>query len=108
MGEVYKLVTDIGGMIESIPPESIVSRTIHKDEQLRAVVFGFDAGQELSEHTSKYAAIIQIISGEADVSAGDAQHSLQAGAWLYMTPQLKHSVRAKTPLVMLLTMFGGE
>ena len=62
----------------------------------------------LSEHTSAYAAIIQIISGEASVTAGGDRHELQAGSWLYMTPKLKHSVVAKTPLVMLLTMFGGE
>ena len=108
MDALYQLVADTKALIESIPPDSIVSRTFHKDEHLRAIVFGFDRGQELSEHTSAYAAIIQIISGEASVTAGGDRHELQAGSWLYMTPKLKHSGVAKTPLVMLLTMFGGE
>ena len=75
---------------------------------MKAILFGFDAGQELSEHTSSQMAIIQILRGEATVTLGDDSHELKGGSWLLMPPRLKHSVHANTPLTMLLLMFGPE
>lgn len=108
MSTPYILIDDLSGLIDKIQPESIVSRTFFKSDHLKAILFGFDTGQELSEHTSSQAASIQILKGEATVTLGDDQHELQAGAWLQMPPRLKHSVSAKTPLIMLLLMFGTD
>ncbi|MBZ0296798.1 MAG: cupin domain-containing protein [Anaerolineae bacterium] len=108
MDDTYTLVEDLTGLVETIQPESIVSRTFYKDSHMKAILFGFDAGQELSEHTSSQAAVIQIVQGEANITLGEDQHELKAGAWLHMPPRLKHSVYAKTPLIMLLLMFGAE
>ncbi|MCC6617126.1 MAG: cupin domain-containing protein [Anaerolineae bacterium] len=105
---VYTLVEDLAGMIGAIQPDSIVSRTFYRDDHLKAILFGFDAGQELSEHTASQAAIIQIVRGDATITLGDDRHELSAGAWLYMPPRLKHSVLAKTPLHMLLLMLGAD
>jgi len=103
----YTLVEDLAAMID-IQPESIVSRTFYKGDRLKAVLFGFDAGQVLSEHTSSQAAIIQIVRGDASITVGDDHHELKAGSWLHMPARLKHSVHAKTPLIMLLLMYGPE
>ena len=102
----YTLINDLPGLIGPIQPESITSRTFHKGEGVKGVLFGFDAGQELSEHTSTQAAIIQIIQGKATVTLGGERHELAAGAWVHMPPNLRHSVCARTPLIMLLTMLG--
>jgi hypothetical protein len=45
-------------LIEEIPPESIVSRTVYRDKTVKAVLFGFAAGEGLSEHTAAQAAIL--------------------------------------------------
>lgn len=108
MTDTYTLVDDLAGLIGSIQPESIVSRTFYRGDRVKGVLFGFDAGQELSEHTSTQAAIIQIVQGEAAITLGGDRHELAAGAWINMPPGLKHSVYAKTPLIMLLLMFGAE
>ncbi len=108
MEQDYTLIENLEDLIESIQPDSIVSRTFYKDERLKGIVFGFDAGQELSEHTSSQAAIIQIVQGEATVTLGEDQHELNAGSWIHMPPHLKHSVYAKAPLIMLLLMFGAD
>ncbi len=100
----YTLIETLEELLAEIPPDSIVSRTFHKDDQVRAILFGFDAGQELSEHTANLAATIQIVQGEARVTLGDDVHMLKAGAWVHMPPKLTHSVYATTPLIMLLTM----
>jgi quercetin dioxygenase-like cupin family protein len=104
----YTLIPVLEELLETIPQDSIVSRTFCKDGQLKAILFGFDTGQELSEHTSSQAAIIQIVQGDATITLGEDQHELGAGAWIHMPPGLKHSITAKTPLLMLLLMFGSS
>jgi quercetin dioxygenase-like cupin family protein len=108
MEATYTLIPNLTDLIDTIQPESIVSRTFYKGDRLKAILFGFDTGQELSEHTSSQSAIIQIVQGEATVTLGADTHELSAGSWLQMPPRLTHSVYAKTPLIMLLLMFGAE
>ena len=81
----------------------IVSRTILNTAHSRVILFGFAEGQELSEHTSTQHALIQILSGECDFSLDGKSHTLKAGAFLHMPPNLRHAVRAKQPFSMLLT-----
>lgn len=100
----YTLVENLSEVLDGIQPDSIISRTFYKGESLKAIAFGFDAGQALTEHTSSRTAVIQIIEGEAVVTLGDDRYELKAGAWVYMPPNLKHSVHAVTQVVMLLTM----
>lgn len=100
----YTLIPDLRSLVAEATPDSITSRTFYKDGHLRAILFRFDAGQELSEHTSGYTAVLHILSGDARVGVGEDIHELGEGAWLHMQPRLKHSVYAKTPVVMLLTM----
>ncbi len=104
--EKYTLVQDLNAVVETISPNSIVSNTFFKEKNLKSILFGFDAGEELSEHTSNQTAIIQILEGEATVTLGDDRYELKSGAWVCMPPHLKHSIYAKTPVKMLLTMIG--
>jgi quercetin dioxygenase-like cupin family protein len=105
----YHVIADLAR--EIVPPaDGTLSRTIHQDDQLKAVLFGFAAGQELSEHTASMPAIMHFLSGEADVTLGPDRVNATAGSWIYMPPQLQHSIGAKTPVVMLLLLLkqGAE
>lgn len=104
----YSLIPSLETLINATESESITSRTFYKDKGLRAILFHFDAGQELSEHTSSQTAIIEILKGEATITLGDETHKVKSGTWLRMSPNLKHSIIAKTPLLMLLLMFGND
>lgn len=42
------------------------------------------------------------VKGEASVGLGDDVQEAQAGTWVHMPASLKHSIKAKTPVVMLL------
>ena len=90
-----------------IPKDGILSRTLHNDDHVKVVVFGFDAGQELSEHTASMPAILQFLSGEADLTLGTDPAAVTAGSWVYMEPNLNHSVHAKSPVIMLLVLIKG-
>ena len=103
----YKYITDLAACIE-VPTEGVLSRTLFSDTQLNAVIFGFDTGQELSEHTASMPAIIQIIKGEARLTLGGDSYEAGAGTWVRMPAHLSHSVYAKSPLVMLLLLLKQQ
>jgi quercetin dioxygenase-like cupin family protein len=102
----YTYVTNLTA--QDIPADGILSRTIYNDDHVKVVLFGFGAGQELSEHTASMPAILQIVQGEAQLGLGDDTVEAGAGAWVHMPAQLRHSVRAKTPLVMLLLLLKAS
>lgn len=89
---------------QEIPEDGIISRNIYKDEKIAAVLFGFSQGQELSEHTAAVPITIQIISGEARLTVGEELIEAEPSSWLHLDAKQPHSVYAKTPLVMLLTL----
>lgn len=103
MDTVYTYI-DLLDSTGSTPPESIVSRTFYSDGHLKAVLFTFAPGQELSEHTASMPAIIQILKGRAQLTLGGDKKEAKEGAWIYMPARLPHSVVAEMELVMLLLM----
>lgn len=89
-------------------PNGIVSRTILRTPQSRTVLFGFSEGQELTEHTSTQHAVVQVLTGECEFTLSGKPHSLKAGDYLYMPPNLAHAVRATKQFSMLLTLTKAE
>ncbi|NOX63492.1 MAG: cupin domain-containing protein [Chloroflexi bacterium] len=100
----YTFLPDLSSQLPDIPEDSIVSRTLFSDETTKVVLFGFAAGQELSEHTASRPAIIHFLEGEAELTLGEDVHQASAGAWAHMPPHLPHSILAKTRVVLLLTL----
>ena len=83
---------------------AIVSRTLLQTPQLRVVLFHFDSGQELTEHTSPHRATVQVLSGGCEFLLGREWHTLKAGDFVHMPPGLPHAVRAAERFSMLLTL----
>jgi quercetin dioxygenase-like cupin family protein len=101
MSTPYTQFADLSREVEP-PPDGTLSRTLYEDERLKVVLFGFGAGQELSEHTSSRPAVMHFLKGEAAVTLGDDPAEVGPGAWIHMTAGLRHSIRTRTPVVMLL------
>jgi len=101
MMNAYTLVNDLSLEIEPLV-NGTLSRTIYQDDRLKAVLFGFAAGQELSEHTASTPAIMHFLKGEADIVLGQEKVKASAGSWIHMPARLPHSFIAKTPVSMLL------
>ena len=100
----YTYLNNLLNQVPDIPPDSIISRTLYSDGQLKTILFAFAPGQELSEHTAAQMAILHFVEGEADLTLGEDTMSAQAGTWVHMPPHLPHSIVAKTSVVMLLMM----
>ncbi len=84
--------------------QGIVSRTLLSTPDLRVVLFGFAAGQELTEHTSTQQALIQVLSGSCEVTLGGVARALGSGDLVWMPPGQLHAVKATERFSMLLTL----
>ena len=107
MTDTATTFTDLAAEVE-IPTDGTLSRVLYKDEAIRLVVFAFDTGQELTEHTASRPALIQVIRGRLHVTLGDENVDAAPGSWIRMPAQLPHSVRAIEPSIMLLTLLPGS
>lgn len=91
-----------------IPKGGILSRTLYSGQGHKVVLFAFDAGQELSEHTASRPALLQILSGKGSLKLGQEELEIQPGSLAYTPAGLVHAVRAESPMVMLLTLLPKE
>ena len=101
-GAAYRYYADLADQLPAITPDTIVSRTLYDGDQVRAVIFGFAAGQELSEHTASKRALLYFVRGQASLTLGGDAKTAGPGTFVDMPPNLPHSVVAETELVMLL------
>jgi quercetin dioxygenase-like cupin family protein len=83
---------------------AIVSRTIIKQAKGNVSLFAFDEGEELSEHTAPFDALVQIIDGTAEITIDSRSYDLESGASIIMPANIPHALKANTPFKMVLTM----
>lgn len=88
----------------AVADESTVSRTIIKGDGVNLVLFAFDRGQELSEHTAAMPVVLQVLDGSLEVTAGGRTEVMTPGDVLYLPSRQPHSVAATEPSRLLLTM----
>lgn len=83
---------------------SIVSRTLTNLRGGTLTLFAFDEGQGLSEHTSPYDALAQVLDGEAEVRVGGQPARVQAGECIALPAGVPHALLARQRFKMLLSM----
>lgn len=83
---------------------AIVSKIIAKNSAGNITLFAFDKGQELSEHTAPFDAIVQIVEGKAKIIIDKKEHPLAEGDIIIMPANIPHAVEASGQFKMLLTM----
>jgi quercetin dioxygenase-like cupin family protein len=83
---------------------AVVSRQITKAEAGNVTLFAFDAGQELSEHSTPFDALVQVLDGEAEIRISGVAFGLAAGDAIVMPGGEPHAVKAVQRFKMLLTM----
>lgn len=98
-------MTDVAELASLVPvtPQGTASRTVLKAEGVRLVVFAFDEGQGLSEHTAQAPVLLQALDGRLLVTAGGREVELGPGGVIHLSARLPHSVLALEPSRLLLT-----
>ncbi len=83
---------------------AVVSRTLVDKKTGTVTAFSFDAGQNLSEHTAPFDAVVQVLDGAARVVVGGQSVTAAAGDLVILPAHVPHSVHADVRFKMLLTM----
>jgi quercetin dioxygenase-like cupin family protein len=97
------LVSRVADLV-SYQAGAIVSRIVVKRDAGNVTLFAFDAGQELSEHTAPYDALVQVVDGEAAITVAGRPYRVDAGEMILMPAHQPHAVKAVSRFKMLLTM----
>ncbi len=94
---------DLAGLVE-YGEGAVVSRTLIQAAVGTVTVFAFDKGQGLSEHSTPFDALVQILDGKTEITIGGEMVTVNAGESLLMPADIPHSLHAPERYKMLLTM----
>jgi len=94
---------DLGSLV-AYQEGAIVSRTLAKRSGGTVTLFAFEAGQALSEHTTPFDAIVQVLDGDVELTIGGTKVSPLAGQAVLMPANVPHALFAVRRFKMLLTM----
>ncbi|MCL5098207.1 MAG: cupin domain-containing protein [Candidatus Omnitrophica bacterium] len=83
---------------------AVVSREILKKTNGKVTLFAFDEGEGLSEHTSPFDALANVVEGEAEISVAGQAHRVQAGQIILMPANQPHALKALKRFKMILVM----
>ncbi|MBL7851773.1 MAG: cupin domain-containing protein [Cyclobacteriaceae bacterium] len=86
---------------------AVVSKTIVKKPTGNITLFAFDEGEGLSEHSSPYDALVQLLDGQAEVIIGGNPYHLRAGENIILPANIPHALKATGKFKMMLTMIKG-
>lgn len=84
--------------------DGIVSKKIIQKKTGNITLFAFDQGQELSEHSTPFDALVQIMEGRGNIIIGGKDFILEAGQSIIMPANVPHAVKAPEKFKMLLSM----
>ncbi len=87
---------------------AVVSKVIHRDDDIEVTVFGFDANEGLMEHTAARPAIVQVLSGRLQFTVEGDEIEMIPGTWVHVSVGAAHSLTAAEPTVMLLTLLRSR
>jgi quercetin dioxygenase-like cupin family protein len=96
-------VADVASLV-AVADDSTVSRTIMTAEGARLVLFSFDTGQELTEHTAAVPVLLQALDGHFEITAAGDTVDLRPGDVIHLGTRTPHAVVAREPSRLLLTM----
>ncbi len=84
--------------------DSVVSKTIIKKKTGTVTLFAFAEGEELSEHTAPYDAMVYAVDGEAEITVSGRSNVLRQGEMILLPANKPHAVKAWKRFKMLLIM----
>ena len=87
---------------------SIVSRTLINKKTGTVTLFAFDAGQELSEHTTPFDALVYLYDGEAEITISGKTLNIEDGEIIIMPADHPHALKAVKKFKMILTMIKSK
>ena len=103
-GEIVPAEADRLVELASYQEGSVVSRVLLRRSTGNVTLFTFDEGQELSEHTAPFDALVHVLEGKAEIVIAGKPFQLGAGEVILMPANRPHALRAISRFKMLLIM----
>lgn len=91
-----------------VPQEATTSRVVVNNPLVRVVVFAFDTGELLTDHSSPRAVVVQLLTGAIRFTVDQTEHAMVPGDVLYLAPGVRHSLVADAPSQLSLVMVDTE
>ncbi|MCL2317239.1 MAG: cupin domain-containing protein [Actinomycetia bacterium] len=85
-----------------VRPGQVVSKTLVQNDAVGLTLFAFDAGEQLSAHTSPGDALVTVLDGIARITLDGEPHELHRGESILMPANVAHAVFAVEPFRMAL------
>ncbi|MDY6834362.1 MAG: cupin domain-containing protein [Chloroflexota bacterium] len=87
---------------------AVVSKTLIEKIGGTLTLFAFDKGEGLSEHSSPFDALVQVLDGEVEITIGGKSFKVVTGQIALMPAHAPHSLQSITRFKMLLTMIRSK
>lgn len=99
----------VDGIAQDLPvtASATTSRSLVDNDQVRVVMFAFDVGEELTEHTAALPVVVQVVTGALRFEVAGETRELSAGDVVYLAANEPHSLQALEPCLMSLVMIRG-
>ena len=94
------------GLLDALPvtAESITSRVVVNNPLMRVVYFAFDTGEQLTDHSSPRAVIVQLLDGAIRFTYDGVEVAMVPGDAIYLAPGVRHALVADEPSHLSLVM----
>lgn len=103
----FTALADVTELVQ-VQPGATVSRTVLRAAGVRVVMFAFDVGQELTEHTAAMPVLLQVLEGRLGITADGRTEELLPGGLMHLDTRVPHAVFAHEPSLLVLTMLDGR
>ena len=88
----------------NLTDKGIASRVLARTAGGNLTIFAFDAGEELSEHTAPFDALVMVLEGAFVLTIGGQEVRAEPATIVRMPANVPHAVRATEPSRLLLIM----
>ena len=91
-----------------IEEEQMLSKTLVQRKDLGMTIFSLDKDQEIGRHSSPGDAMVNVLSGLAEITIDEEVFEVAAGQTIVMPANIPHSLYAKEAFQMLLVVVKPE
>jgi quercetin dioxygenase-like cupin family protein len=87
-----------------VTPHATTSRVVVDTDAVRVVLFAFDTGEELTDHTASMPVVVTLLDGAIRFRVGGQDHELAPGDVVYLPAHESHALQAREPSRLSLVM----
>ena len=85
-------------------PLELEGYIMHSSPSLEVIHLCLKPGQDIPQHANPFDALVQVMSGNAEIVINGKPNQLAAGQSIIMPANISHAVNANERFIMLLTM----